>query len=142
MCLSFYLIFTGLLVCTGTPTQAAWIVNTLRALIARYVFTRACCMHHLSSSNSPVPVRIGNHTCKCTALDASFDITFITIPLSQFNLLTTASVIVTMHWSRFYLNMLILEVHKKWQLYIIARLLRGCMHPKFSGALEIATRSL
>ena len=47
-----------------TVTRAACIANTLRVLIALYVFARVSHMHYLSSSNSPVIVRIGKHTRK------------------------------------------------------------------------------
>ena len=39
-------------------------MNTLRVMIAHYVFTRVCPVYNLSSSNSPVNVKIGNHTRK------------------------------------------------------------------------------
>ena len=55
-------------VCTQALTQVVCIANTLQVLIACYVFTQVCNMHYLSTSNSPVPVRIGNHTPKCRAL--------------------------------------------------------------------------
>ena len=55
---------SGLLACSRAITRAACIVNTLRVLIARYVFTRVSRVHYLSSSNSPVKVRIGKHICK------------------------------------------------------------------------------
>ena len=63
-CSSLYLIVTGLLVCAQALTRAACIMNTLWVLIARYVFTRVCRMHYMTSSNSSVNVRIGNHICK------------------------------------------------------------------------------
>ena len=50
-----------ILVCTRALTRAACIVNMLPVLIARYVFTRVCCVHYLSSSNSPVNVRTEKH---------------------------------------------------------------------------------
>ena len=58
------LIVTGLLACARALTQAACIANTLQVLIARYVFTRVHRVQYLSSSNSPVNIRIGNHTHK------------------------------------------------------------------------------
>ena len=63
-CSSLYLIVTGLLTCTWALTQAAYIANTLWVLIACYVFIRVRHAHYLSSSNSPVNFRIGNHICK------------------------------------------------------------------------------
>ena len=66
VCSSLYLIVLGLVAweCTQALTQAACIMNTLRVLIACNVFTRVCHVHYMSSSNSPVNVRIGNHICK------------------------------------------------------------------------------
>ena len=61
---SLYLIVTGLLACTRALTRVACIANTLWVVIARYVFTRLCLMHYLSSSNSPVNVRIRKHIRK------------------------------------------------------------------------------
>ena len=61
---SSLLIVTGLLACARGLTWAACIANTLWVLIARYVFTRFCCVHYLSISNFPVNVRIGKHICK------------------------------------------------------------------------------
>ena len=49
---------------TRTLTWVACIANTLRVLISRYMLTWALCLHYLSSSNSTVNVRIGNHICK------------------------------------------------------------------------------
>ena len=66
-----FVIIMGLLVCTQALTQAACIANTLRVLTARYVFTLVCRVHYLSSSNSPVPVRIGNYTSKLTTTDSA-----------------------------------------------------------------------
>ena len=43
-------------------------VRTVWVLIAHYVFTLVRRVHYLSSSNSPVAVRIGNHTHKGKAL--------------------------------------------------------------------------
>ena len=62
-CLSL-LIVSGLLVCTRALTQVACIANTLRVLIVCYVFTWVRHVHYLSSSNSPVNVRIGIHIRK------------------------------------------------------------------------------
>ena len=58
----------GLLVCAQALIRAACIANTLRVLTARYVFTLVRRVHYLSSSNSPVPVRIGNYTSKDRSL--------------------------------------------------------------------------
>ena len=66
-CLSL-LVVTGLLAFTRALTRAACIANTLRVLIARYMFTPVSHMHYLSSSNSPVNVRIGKHIRKCRGL--------------------------------------------------------------------------
>ena len=63
-CSSLYLIVTGLLTCAQALTRAAYIPNTLRVLIGHYMFTRVCHVHYLSSSNSPVNVRIGNYIRK------------------------------------------------------------------------------
>ena len=52
------------------------------------MFTQVRRMQYLSSSNSPVAVRIGNHTRKGKALILLVD-KFL-LPLSHFNLLTTA----------------------------------------------------
>ena len=54
--------------CVRTVTRVACIANTLRVLIACYVFTRVGHVHYLSSSNSPVNVRIGKHICKARGL--------------------------------------------------------------------------
>ena len=59
-----FVIVMGLLACTQALTRAACIANTLWVLTARYVFTRVRCVQYSSSSNSSVPVRIGNHTSK------------------------------------------------------------------------------
>ena len=53
-----------ILACTRALTRVACIMNMLRVLIARYVFTRVRCVHYLSSSNSPVNVRIEKHICQ------------------------------------------------------------------------------
>ena len=58
---SLYLIVTSLLVCTRALTRAACIANTLWVLIGCHVFTWVCRVHYLSSSNSTVNIRIGNH---------------------------------------------------------------------------------
>ena len=62
-CLSL-LVVTGLLAFTRALTRAACIANTLRVLIARYMFTPVSHMHYLSSGNSPVNIRIGKHIRK------------------------------------------------------------------------------
>ena len=62
--LSLYLMFMGLLACAWALTRVAYIANTLQVLIAHYMFTNVCRVHYSSSSNSPVSVRIGNHTSK------------------------------------------------------------------------------
>ena len=62
-CLSL-LVVTGLLAFTRALTRVACIANTLRVLIARYMFTPVSYMHYLSSGNSPVNVRIGKHIRK------------------------------------------------------------------------------
>ena len=78
------LIVTGLLGYARALSQVACIVvNTLQVLIARYVFTRVCCVHYLSSINSPVKVRIGNHTRKGRGL-----ILLVTLP-AKINHLST-----------------------------------------------------
>ena len=87
-CSSLYLIITSLLVCARAITQAACISNMLQVLIPRYMFKRVCHEYYRSSSNSTVPVRIGNHTRKCRALILLVMTNFYY--LSQFNLLTTA----------------------------------------------------
>ena len=61
---SSLLVVTGLLACARALTQAACIENTLRVLIARYMFTPVSHVHYLSSGNSPVNVRIEKHICK------------------------------------------------------------------------------
>ena len=64
VCSSLYLIITGLLACARALTWVACIANTLWVLIAHYVFIRVRRVHYLSSSNSPVNIRIRNHICK------------------------------------------------------------------------------
>ena len=61
---SSLLIVMGLLACARALTRAACIANTLRILIAHYMFTQACCVHYLSSSNSPLNFRIEKHIRK------------------------------------------------------------------------------
>ena len=61
---SSLLIVTDLLARAQALTRAACIANTLRDLIALYMFTRVSHVYYLSSSNSPVNVRIGKHICK------------------------------------------------------------------------------
>ena len=61
---SLYLIITDLLVCFWALTRAACIANMLQVITARYVFTQVWHVQYLSSSNSSVPVRFGNHTHK------------------------------------------------------------------------------
>ena len=82
-------IVMGLPVCALTLTRAACIANTLQVLTAHYVFTRVRHMHYLSSSNSPVLIRIGNHTIKGRLLILLVMTNFLLL-LTQFNLLTTA----------------------------------------------------
>ena len=81
VCPSLYLIVMGVLVCT----LAACIANALQVLTVRYVFTRVRHVNYLSSSNFPVPVRIGNHSRKGRALILLVMTNFY----YQFNLLTT-----------------------------------------------------
>ena len=87
-CSSLYLIITGLFMCAQALTQAACISSTLQVLIPRYMFKRVCHEYYRSSSNSTVPVRIGNHTHKCRTLILLVMTNFYY--LSQFNLLKTA----------------------------------------------------
>ena len=54
--------FTG--VCSSSNSRGMHCKYVTMSDIACYVFTRAHCVHYLSSSNSPVNVRIRKHICK------------------------------------------------------------------------------
>ena len=88
--LSLCFIVMGLLKCARALPQVTCIVNMLRDLVARYMFTQVRCMQYLSSNNSLVAVRIGNHTRKGKALILLRSYDKFLLPLSHLNLLTTA----------------------------------------------------